>query len=798
MPNFNTHWLVAIQCIGATPTYIKKGCAVYLKAGQDLRDAIRDEINKIVPSGRKDNSKKAFKKLEEEIFGTLCGNYERKLNHRAVRDNVTCFSAYMLGACGPDFWTTVSTSKRGIIPDTAGIHFDLGHYNRSHRQFQVAIKRWKKKSAANKNYTQSLQYKVEVSYFLGMASHIATDLIFHQLVNVYAGAYNLLEKKWESEHGFLSNLKNLWNTHNKVEHFWDSYIRYRYIGDYKALWKGKDDRNILVPLAFPIAEAMAEWVEKKKSFKAKSRLKKWLLKEKTKLKIEKCFIFPRIACDKIVGRKVLPFIYKVVVDKTKGAYPKYLIFSQANTEAKGYQMTDRSGLNECRKLAYFKSSNNRDTNTCSFNYLNYYVCPNLARTKKYGYYVFYHLNALSPFISSADLVSKDFITKLMSAINKKNASDIGSIDHFWNLDTGLGLKVSKVVSDTTKETITELNFIHICDFLKHARITYRGYTTKLKCMKTAKSFDTITYPSPPVRAFKTYAGKKTFNNIDDVYEDDSKKKEYLEKIKLKLRASLESLIKVNTFFKPAKQTSVKHQLAETVKINEKNVIVVADQKHRLTLRLKTAIVPFRKSEKLGFYFLGDKKKGITDSVKYKEGMQKEWLKHAQTKAQTLLHTSTGPNHKLARFKGHFLINLENDKTLKRKLKKGEWNNVVPYQTHQKHYGRNFAISTGRRHVLTPNGDGIFWGDDDFDHFSDVSPTEHIFFSLYLLVRTETGCYDMISKQKVAEKNLNAIKKIDCLGFVKIVLFYVLDKHGASQVDACYVDGLEVPVATITD
>ena len=56
---------------------------------------------------------------------------------------------------------------------------------------------------------------------------------------------------------------------------------------------------------------------------------------------------------------------------------------------------------------------------------------------------------------------------------------------------------------------------------------------------------------------------------------------------------------------------------------------------------------------------------------------------------------------------------------------------------------------------------------------------------------------MLSKKKVEKTELDKIKKIDCLGFVKIVLFYTLDKveqqFAAAQLDECYVDGLRVPV-----
>ncbi len=811
MPNFNTHWLVAINCLDAAPTYIRNGYTQYRKIAKDFRKNLYDKLEAVFPTGKTDNSRDDFKTLEDKAFRKLCQRYEAALRKKSVYDDITCFAAYTLGACGPDFWTTTSNSRMGIIPDTAGIHFDLGHYNRTHRQFQVAVKRWKQKAGGDKKFTQTLQFKVELSYFLGMASHIATDLIFHQLVNVYAGAYNLLDKKWENEHGKLP--KNLWNTHNKVEHFWDSYIRYRYLGDYGPLWPANDKQNILAPLGLPVVESLIKRVEQHKAFKAKSTMLKWLKKEKTKLDIEKCFIFPRVACDRI-GKKntVQPFIYDIVVDKSAGSYPRSEIFNEAFKEAFSYQMgdPDGGGQSERRKLAYFRSDNNRDTNGCSFNYLNYYVCPNLERTKKYGNHVFYHLNAFESFINAATLVSRIFLKRFQVSVTKMDDTDVGSVDHFWNLDTGLGLKVSKVAADSAKEAITELDFVHICDFLKTAAITYRGYTADLKCMSKSgspkvKSFDTISYPSPPKRAFETYAAKQAFNNINDVFEESGKKKAYLDKIKLKNRVSLESLVTLDTFFKPAKQTSVKHQLAETARTKETNKLVVADQKHRLTLRLKTAIVPFRQTDRLGFYLLGDAKKNVGDSVKFKEGKQKEWLKDSGTHALDVLQAHTGRSDKLAPFPAHFLINFENDKNLKRKIAKGEWNNVVQYEaegggylTHKAHYGRNFSVSTGRQNVLTPDGDGNFWADKDFKYFRDMSPTEHIFFSLYLLVRTDQGCFDMISKQKVSQKDLETIKKIDCLGFVKIVLFYVLDKNGVSQVEAGYVDGLKVPIDTKFD
>lgn len=118
---------------------------------------------------------------------------------------------------------------------------------------------------------------------------------------------------------------------------------------------------------------------------------------------------------------------------------------------------------------------------------------------------------------------------------------------------------------------------------------------------------------------------------------------------------------------------------------------------------------------------------------------------------------------------------------------------MEYEKHKKHYGCNFAIGTGRHDVLTPISDGRFWADSDFTRYSDLFPTEHTFFTLYALVKTSKGCFDIFSKNPVTEDQLKDLKRIDCEGFVKIVLFYVLGNDGAAQISECYIDGLVVPI-----
>ena len=221
MPAFHTHWLVAFAAIPNEPDYIKAGSVVYQNKTLAYRDACIAALK------------------DDDFVGML--NKARKDWQDSLKenlDNITCFSAYMLGACGPDFWTVTSEPKSWLgVPSRAKLHFDLGHYNRTHRQFELSI------AEVGGKDRDDLQTRVQRSYFLGMATHVAADLVVHQLVNVMAGAYNLLEEDiaylfgntWVNEHGGGYDIR-LWNTHNKVEHFWDSYVRYHYLGDLDPFW----------------------------------------------------------------------------------------------------------------------------------------------------------------------------------------------------------------------------------------------------------------------------------------------------------------------------------------------------------------------------------------------------------------------------------------------------------------------------------------------------------------------------------------------------------------------------------
>ena len=241
MPGFNMHWFVASQSCSNAPPFITEGKTKYFAHVLAFKNNILSALDNLV-------CRDDIYEFIKPKTGKFYQNYAELYKTMRKNDKILSFSAYMLGACGPDFWTVLGPSYH-----TAGIHFDLGHYNRTHRQFEVAIERWK----WGKHKLDNLQTQVEVAYFMGMATHFATDLVIHQLVNAYAGAYNLLEDYWNNEQGntHITGLFKKWNTHNKIELYWDSYVRHRYHGDHGPVFEASAE-NWFEPGNFPLASTL--------------------------------------------------------------------------------------------------------------------------------------------------------------------------------------------------------------------------------------------------------------------------------------------------------------------------------------------------------------------------------------------------------------------------------------------------------------------------------------------------------------------------------------------------------------
>jgi hypothetical protein len=116
--------------------------------------------------------------------------------------------------------------------------------------------------------------------------------------------------------------------------------------------------------------------------------------------------------------------------------------------------------------------------------------------------------------------------------------------------------------------------------------------------------------------------------------------------------------------------------------------------------------------------------------------------------------------------------------------------VVPYDKTVATHGRNFAISTGRRHVLKAVSGGDFNPRTDFVCYANISPTEHVFFTLFALALGKNGYYDLLTKEAVDAARIPELRRIDETGVVKIVLIYKFAVDGSLFLSESYVDGLQ--------
>jgi hypothetical protein len=796
VPCFHTHWLVALGAVDNAPKYIGDGCKSYVARSRAYSKACYAALDGLAAIRSKE-AKASF----EKAMTKARDNWKIKLDEDDASSNgaITCFSAYMLGACGPDFWMLPAEPTSWIgVPSFAAFHFDLGHYNRTHRQFELSIQDVGGKDKAD------LQTRVQRSYFLGMATHIAADLVIHQLVNVTAGAYNLLEhrgllydKVWENEHGGAWGL-NLFNTHNKVEHFWDSYVRYRCLGDYGAFWPAQsspppasgphDDTGWTEPLGLPTLDGLVR--RAKGNDVVWSQSKSLLGKHSTRFEVEKPLMFPWYFCDRVLAGKaggLSPFVYQIVVDKTQGSYRTSelsgTIAKEAGAEANDAQMNRPKfpPKTEAQKLAFFSSARNQDMDPTSFNFLTFKVCPNVERTRLYARDVFYDNAALGPFVNAGIAAAGTFLGELSNAYESGKVNDLDKLRRFWNLDTGLGLRVKKATSDTDRESIALLDFVHVFDELGTGGL---AYTRREPYLAPTRGDDkkptqkkSIQYKFTEAHAFQTYAHDPPFEDIESVYEDSDSK--YLERIPVGSQAP----------------TSSKSEPLWTSSIKAENKLVCRSIKKRLTLCFRAAIADLKvggqgeKHEELALFFLGD---NAGKPGKPATGETREWLaKHSK-----ILDYRDKPNEigsGLQSFTTRLLVNLEKEKVQDRLIAKGAWNNVVPYDKNMGSYGRNFAISTGRRFVLHPTDGGGFNPFTDFAYYNNVSPTEHVFFTLYPLVKDGSAYYDAFSKTPFTSAQVEDLKKIDGCGTVKIVLIYESRADGALDLSKCFIDALEAGV-----
>jgi hypothetical protein len=953
MPNFHTHWLVALQAIDGLPEeykYLRDGRKNYVTAGVELGKNVRRHVADILQKLDLDGSAALQKTIEKKVTA-----WEDKLraDHEAI-----CFSAFMLGACGPDFWVLPVDTGGGMVPDTAGHHFDLGHYNRSHVQFEVSLKAL--------GDQDDLQARVEKSYFLGMATHIGADLVLHELVNVSAGAYNLLKMDlippngtWSNEQacewlspdsagpqqktpeggwlkrgwGHVANATMrgvhhvgentgktlgdtlpIWSTHNKVEHYWDTWVRYRWLGDFrKRVWPGDVDLvPAFTPLGLPLCDTIrldllglvgpvsgmgttighyATDVSRRigrllpgddtdnKRATVVDRVNYTLGSVETRWLLEKPLAFPWLFSDEVLRGTCGPFIYDRVVDKTAGAYPAELVFKKAKEEAESGQMDDPAvekpeapdaggapaptggGRSEKKKLQFFSTERNHAIPASSWNYLNYLSCPALDRLQRYGDDRFYDREAFPPFVAAGAAAARTFANDLATAYGS-DRTRLSKLGRFWNLDTGLGLRVENVESPERHQVITRIDWIHvlgpvgIAQPVDYTRVGKPAYAEK---MKPAREPYKLAGWKDDERAFTVYRGKK-FPKLAAVVEDDSvvRARKYLDRIQVD--DAVKAVPAAPIFDRLAKQDpeAPDKDFEEALFVDDGQAALVRkspvptgqaasaeldEVSHRLDLVIRASIARLGAGPgDVAMFLLGDKGTDpppppsddnagppladdevlpIDDFSPPQADIQPPsdddaedesavgWLRKRSKILDRVIEPEGSPasdHSRLATFNARIIVNLAKDKTkadARVVAPKDEktWNDVVPWEVHKGHYGRNFAVATARRYTLRGKKRLAPYNFDPTSNFKcleGLGLTEHCFFTIYPLVKLADGTWmDAFSKEPVTKDAFKEMKKLTAINFVKIVLMYVIDGGGALQLRWCYLDGVRQDVTLVT-
>lgn len=816
MPNFQTHWVVAWEALKGLSGCAADGGRSYAAAGTAFAERLRSKVT----------SEGATTDLHQEFVDARNG-WAAEL--AGAGDAITCFSAFMLGAVGPDFWMVPGDdswlSAWDAAVSRAPNYFNLGHYNRAHQQFL--------RSFVSLGNGKGLQCEVERSYFMGMATHIAADLFIHQFVNTTAGAYNeLQESYWTNEHG--RNGFYLWNLHNKVEQYLDSYMRYRFLGDLTEVepvfgerelsWFTGNESGGFKPVGLPVIESLISIARKKTDPRVRKTLLDYLGQEEIRILVERPLIFPAFFCDRVLeggAGPPFPFVWKRVVSQYHGAYSKFEVREKLLKDATSSQMKSaRGGYSEEKKLRFFSGALNDGVPLGkAWNYLAYRVGPSLERLRQRsdqglvnGLDRFYELSAMQHYGARAVELARVFAKEVEAGYPAGGKARLPRVGRSWNLDTGNGLEVQAIPSETTHEVVTRLDFLHALDErIRGSSLPYyrSGDPAKVRHL-TGKQANAEEHAAVEERAFPVVSPPPRFASMGQVAERDAKT--FLDRIRVGApqdrctqRLLSESL---DEFFAETPRASARASTVESRLFRDRQEIRLQPVKHRLTLELRIWVPDFgNTADEPAMFFCCDDAVGIDAAS---DASTHKWT-HGKAR---LIDFVAGPRGRgsLRQFTARILTNLDPDKGLKRELQAGIWNNVVPWKEGKRFYGRNFAIGTGRRFVVRAHakGRGAFFEDPprltktttdaNLYYFAKAFPTEHTFFTLYPLFRALDGkVYDAFAREPVARKKFDdELRKVHGVGWMKIVLLYVQHPGGAAQLDRCFVDGSETPVTPAYD
>ncbi|MBN2440717.1 MAG: zinc dependent phospholipase C family protein, partial [Spirochaetales bacterium] len=402
---------------------------------------------------------------------------------------IAVFSAFAAGAVGPDLWTVIISPTLELLTEQtvrASWFFDMGHYNLSHLFPKYTLKKIREIEVVTAD--DNLQKTYQTAYILGYISHIALDILGHLNVNVFAGAYHSQQPdRWETEQsGILENV-NVFNNHNKVEHYLDAYIRFFCFEgcydetnyQYKDIVKthfGQEKDGKYDEWNFP---NFNDYYRNRLSFGLVIKTDGITDEDRDFLDLSTClpgvfvhryYLTKGETCDYGVAGdlRVKPFIKQYFWDaytnkddwmerKQDGLIDSWLCSGRQSL----------SDLNtELDKLAFFNIVDDQgwrdpdDQFTTQYYYLHT-VIPNMERLVEYTDQFFSPAD-FGDFIRGTLQIGEEFIDQAMQYLSDGDRSHLDCLDH-WNLDTGIAYRIKKGTDTADYEVPVSLDLISVLD-----------------------------------------------------------------------------------------------------------------------------------------------------------------------------------------------------------------------------------------------------------------------------------------------------------------------------------------------
>jgi outer membrane protein OmpA-like peptidoglycan-associated protein len=730
MPGQVTHFYTAARIAHDFPDVdgddvmpcVKAGILEWIDANNEFKSEA-ERVNKENTWSSDDEFDAAMKKYKETILNS---------------ENIALLSAFATGAVGPDLWTIPASTRDALSNEIDGTwYFDMGHYNCSHVFPVYTLAKIKNNSGAWK----SLQRKYRTAYILGFISHIATDITCHPLVNVFAGAYHQQkQKRWEFESGLMNLRKNVFNDHNKIEHYWDGVVRYLCFEGYHSAIPSemkqirKNDFGQKIDWNFPnYSQYLSDYMH--------SSVDDLDSEDELFLNLSTSLAGPFGQLYKATGeRKVEPFIREYYWD----AYVKSDSYLRADADE---TLHPNNLKDEIQKLEFFYLQHGIGWITTQKKYLDD-ALPSIENAFKKGE-EFFSTAALGNYIRCAIEVGSSYITNALKYLNSKD----GKIEdlyylHNWNLDIGSAIRIKELVSDASnsqENRTIRIEMENVFNDPALASLTLPSLSTD----KWSASFTKVDPPeqipvanniTPPITGSFPHNQKMVAGKNQTFCVNPS--------LPIQIR-----LQQVCFYDKDSNLEEIAACIFGEIERHSEPWAIIGDKKENYTQK--------------GY----DLKKGVEDFVSTSPHSSKE--DDTTLGKASRIFTSTW----LAGVPGLYKAPAAADPP--------EMYFITPVK---RRMPRHLRISWYRKFTCTPNDSGNF-EPNLHDRHDTPAPSEEMVLSVFALLKLPTGEFqDLFYDVTFTEKQMESLQNVKVIGINCTLLLFEINEKGVLRIYEAWVDG----------